>query len=323
MFSRNSLLYELQSEGRDLDQEILLNNVDMELHDAFASRREYLTVEHLHGYKVMLWTNNARVALQTRQTRLVAVTVVKGVLNDILDYMLEGWLFGERESEFTVLGHVPSLKPGEGEIIRAGQDQIRTIGGAMEKIKIRAEARKKGVLLDEFRRGDVSEKAQAVEQASQFKLESKRTIKEERDHQHMLGETETTLRFGVFMMTLNYFRVMTMIKREKKSWGGEVGKNLNTTKHESTRMSAKKAVADLGMTRERLRIVDEERNTLTRAKRLEVVMVKYRIGQERRAEKVQKERREQSRLMQMVVKRNRLEELSVRCIQVRSLGLES
>ena len=60
----------------------------------------------------MLWANNARVALQARQTRLVALTVAKGVVDDILDHMLEGWLFGERESEFTVLGHVPSLKPG-------------------------------------------------------------------------------------------------------------------------------------------------------------------------------------------------------------------
>lgn len=41
------------------------------------------------------------------------------------------------------------------------------------------------------------------------------------DHEHMLNETETTLRFGLFMLALMYFRAMTYLKREKKSWSGE------------------------------------------------------------------------------------------------------
>ena len=175
--------------------------VDEELHDAYATRKEYIEVHHLHGYGVMLWTNNARSALkaryrltlsdilpqtcltyflppssylQARQAHLVAVTVVKEVVDDILDFMLEGWHFGERESAFTMIGYVPSVKPGTttalhplcyppplphtllsipviifspggpGERIRAGQDQIRLIGPAMEKIRARAEAKKQG-----------------------------------------------------------------------------------------------------------------------------------------------------------------------------------
>lgn len=310
-FNRANLIYELQREMKDLNQEIQLNYIDKELHDAYGSRKEYVTVEHLHGYKTMLWTNNARIALQARQSRLIALTVAKGVVDDVLDHMLEGWYFGERESEFTVLGHVPSLQSGKGERIRAGQDQIRTIGAAMEKMKVRAVARKNGILLDEFRRGGTLEKGQEIEWDSQFNLEKERLAKEGRDHDHMLNETETTLRFGVFMMTLMYFRVMTFLKREQVSWGGDE-KELSVTKGKGI---FKKAVTKLTNTKERMRIVDEERNAEARVRRLDTVMIKYRIGEERRRDRAQRLRKEEVRKMVAATIRNRLEVNSVKCLQ--------
>jgi hypothetical protein len=62
--------------------------------------QEYFESKHLHGYSMLLWTNNARKALEARQRNLVAVAVAKDVVDDILDWMLEGWYFGERESQF-------------------------------------------------------------------------------------------------------------------------------------------------------------------------------------------------------------------------------
>ena len=50
-----------------------------------------MEVISLHGYSMMLWTNNARVALEGRQSRMVAFTVAKEAVDDILDWMLEGW----------------------------------------------------------------------------------------------------------------------------------------------------------------------------------------------------------------------------------------
>merc|ERR1712146_373100 len=93
---------------------------------------------------MMLWVNNARVALEARQSRLVAYTVAKEAVNDILDWMLEGWYFGERESSFGALGLVPSLADGNNGYIRAGTDQITAVGATIKKIKQRREKKKKG-----------------------------------------------------------------------------------------------------------------------------------------------------------------------------------
>ena len=70
------------------------------LFDTVLSNQEYFESKHLHGYSMLLWTNNARKALEARQRKLVAIAVAKDVVDDILDWMLEGWYFGERESQF-------------------------------------------------------------------------------------------------------------------------------------------------------------------------------------------------------------------------------
>lgn len=36
-------------------------------------------------------------------------------------------------------------------------------------------------------------------------------------------ETETTLRFTIFLLTLHYFRAMTSLRRQKSVWGGNTG----------------------------------------------------------------------------------------------------
>ena len=77
IFKRLDLLDELAQEIVELERRLHLNDVDKELHDAYASRKEYCEVKSLHGYSMMLWTNNARVALEARQSRLVAYTVAK------------------------------------------------------------------------------------------------------------------------------------------------------------------------------------------------------------------------------------------------------
>ena len=309
VFRKTAVLWDLERERRDLKNEMDLNLVDLELHDAYATRKEYIEVKHLHGYGVMLWTNNARVALKERQVRLVAITVVKEVVDDILDYMLEGWYFGERESAFTMIGYVPTLKPGGRDVrIRAGQDQIRLIGPAMAKIRARAEAKKKGIVLDEFRRGDSIEKAAGIELSSQFALERQNVEKEFKDNDHLLNETENTLRFGLFMMTLMYFRVMSLLRREKSSWNGDDdlgGKG---------RGKGKNGPAPT-MTRERLRMAEEERNTKSRVARMEAAMVRYRIGAKLRHDREEAARKEAIRERQAMMKRKKQEDNAIRLLQ--------
>jgi len=54
--------------------------------------------------------------------------------------------------------------------------------------------------------------------------------RQERDNKHLLDETETTLKFGQFMMTLMYFRAMGFVHREKETWSGESDEISNVKK---------------------------------------------------------------------------------------------
>merc|ERR1711871_37435 len=150
-FKRLELLDELTTEADDLTKRIELDNIDWELHESHNTRGEYMEVKYLHGYSMILWTNNARKALEDRRSRLIALTIANDVVNDILDYMLEGWYFGEMESKYSVAGKVPSIKPGGS--IRAGQDQISASTIAAAKAKKRREDKKNGVVTDQNRRG--------------------------------------------------------------------------------------------------------------------------------------------------------------------------
>lgn len=160
-FRRIDLLEELTNEQFELKRVVELNNVDRELHDCYATRSEYVTVVHLHGYPMQLWTNNARLAMEARQNRLVAQITAKEIADDILDWMLEGWYFGERESDYNVLGYVPSIKK-DGKI-KSGQDQIRSIAEAASKMKKRMDAKKANIILPEAHRGLMLDKAMPIE----------------------------------------------------------------------------------------------------------------------------------------------------------------
>ena len=89
-----------------------------------------------------------------------------------------------------------------------------------------------------------------------------------------MTETENTLRFGLFMMTLMYFRVMALLRREKSSWNGEdeLGGKSNNKGGKGGKGGP---VATI--TRERLRMIEEETNTKARLARMEICMLKYRV----------------------------------------------
>jgi hypothetical protein len=303
VFKRQDLVDELMYEQRELAQRIDLNNIDQELHDAYATRKEYFESKYLHGYSLLLWTNNARQALEMRQSRLCALSVSKEVVDDILDWMLEGWYFGERESQFKVLGYVPTIK-AQGKI-RAGQDQISSVTQVVAKMKTRAENRRKNIATAESTQGVMLEKAWEVEQGSQQKLKELKVARDGNEHEHLLNETETTLKFGIFMLTLMYFRAMTFLRREQKSWSGE-GDEIG--------IKAKGKV-DKVMTDERMRMLDEENRAAARKKKVDIVLARCKVGEARRAEREAAERREAVLRLQAVVRRQRLEQESISCIQ--------
>jgi len=255
----------------------------------------------LHGYAMMLWTNNARQALQARQSRLVAYAVAKDAIDDILDWMLEGWFFGERESSYNILGNVPTIKK-DGPI-KSGQDQFQGVGAAISKIKKRNDAIKKGVVLDESRRGLMIEKSKEVEEDAQLRLVTLKVARDGNAHEHNLNETESTLKFGLFMLTLMYFRAMVFLRRDKKSFSGEDDDVSNT-----------KGKGKL-LTNERMKMLSEESRAVARKKKVDAVLQRSKVGEQRKRDREAAERREAIFRLQAIVKRQKLEVDSICSIQ--------
>lgn len=299
-FRRKDLLTELTGEYADLERRLRLDNIDRELHDAYASRKEYIEVRHLHGYGTMLWTTNARKALEAERTRLLSVTMAKDVIDDILDWMLEGWYFGERESAHNVLGYVPSINPNG--IIFAGQDQLKASSAAVSRVGHRVKLKKQGVIMPMTLGGTMREKAQSIEDASQIRRAEQVVAKEGSDHKKILDETESTLRFGLFMLTLMYFRAMTYLSREQKSWAG-VGDSPDGG-------NGKKR-----QTQERVRMLAENSKAAARKKRLEAIMRRCLVGEQRRKEREDAERKDSLLRLQAAVKRQKLEVEAVGLVQ--------
>lgn len=302
VFKRNDLLNELNFESNQIELRMDLDRIDKELHDAYASRKEYFESRHLHGYTILLWTNNARVALEQRQNRLIALIISQEVVDDILEDMLEGWVFGERQSNYRVMGHVPTIKK-DGNI-RAGQDQITTVVSVVSKMRKRAELRRQGMVLDEEKRGKMMEKSYEIELQAQDKKEKLKIAREGNEHEHLLNETEQTLRFGLFMLSLMYFRAMTFLKREQRSWAGE-----------DDEIGIKKDKINKFMTDERMRMLDEENRVKQRKKKIEMILGKCKVGDARRKERELNERKEAIQRLQAVVRRQRLELMSIVIIQ--------
>ena len=72
-----------------------------------------------------------------------------------------------------------------------------------------------------MRRGKMLEKAQEIDINSTESRQRLKVARNKNEHEHLLNETEITLKFGIFMITLMYFRAMTFLKREQRSWAAQ------------------------------------------------------------------------------------------------------
>lgn len=109
-FRKTELIEDLTCEQNNIRHTLKLHFVDQELHDAHRTSSEHFECVALHGYRTYLWTADARVALEREHNRLVARLVATDIVHNILDWMLEGWHFGERPSRHKVVGYVPSMQ---------------------------------------------------------------------------------------------------------------------------------------------------------------------------------------------------------------------
>lgn len=111
-FRRVDFIEELSSEQKQLRHMMKLHFIDEEFHEANRTPKQHIESIALHGYRTFLWTKDARVALEREHSRLVARVVAVEVAHEILEWMLEGWHFGERPSQRATLGSVPSKQVG-------------------------------------------------------------------------------------------------------------------------------------------------------------------------------------------------------------------
>jgi hypothetical protein len=118
---RLDLVFELTFELQGLRSMLRLNDIDRELHAIYAAPKdEFVSTQVLHGYPAQLWRGNALIQLEAESSRIVSRQIVGEVLSDILDWMYEGWYFGEIKSAASLAGYVAvmnkarALRPFEG-----------------------------------------------------------------------------------------------------------------------------------------------------------------------------------------------------------------
>lgn len=109
-FRRIELIEELSSEQKHLRYMLKLHFIDHEFHEVNQTTCEHIESVALHGYRTFLWTKDARIALEREHSRLVARSVAIEITDYILEWMLEGWHFGERQSRHEAMGYVPSIR---------------------------------------------------------------------------------------------------------------------------------------------------------------------------------------------------------------------
>ena len=288
--TREDAEHELQWELEYTFKLVKLHDIDKELHYAYSVREDYVETVVLHGFKQMQWTKNVIVALERERNKIIALQVSLEIVDDILQWMLEGWYFGERESKLPAMGYVPSLKK-DGPI-RVHEAHLLSQGGFADR---GGEAEQRGAPED---------KLAIIAKDAALTIEKKKAIRAGSDQDHLLKQTETNLKFGIFSLTLQYFRAMTLVRRQYETWSGR-----------KAAMALEGKAPPREVTAER-EMMEKEQNMLKlRLKKAQDADAKAQLGRERRSKRIQKERDKQRQNMLLMVRRRNLEKAGATKIQ--------
>lgn len=212
---REDIYQEVLNEIKSWERHLLLDKVDSELHACHITKELQFETTALHGFTQSQQTKKVKIALEREHNRLVSVITCHEVVEDVLEGMLEGWVFGERVSERKALGFVPSIK-------RSGPISFYDLR-LMDKAKDVNEIQKQRD--DEHMKTRIiAQKGQSSEEYVPLSVEdvekptNERAIKKGSRQEHELNETENALRFGLFCMTFMYFRGLSLLKRQQDMW---------------------------------------------------------------------------------------------------------
>ncbi|RLN72423.1 hypothetical protein BBJ28_00015214 [Nothophytophthora sp. Chile5] len=258
---KSDLFDELTLELKIWDKNLRLKAVDQEFHETFRSKNEFFETQALHGFRQIQHKDKVQVALQREHNLLVAHLTAYEVVEDVLESMLEGWAFGERESDRQVLGFVPSLKR-EGPLT---MQDLRRFEQDRRILQVRQDIRQEQL---QNAQGLPSDKWQPIEVDAFQVNRSKKAVQKGSDMDKSLTETENALKFGLFCMTLMYFRGLALLKKQKTVW------SLSAVKQRVAEQTSKSA--------ERLRMDKEKRNVELRGRKAALYDEKARNGQARK-----------------------------------------
>ncbi|KAL3661511.1 hypothetical protein V7S43_013271 [Phytophthora oleae] len=258
---KSDLFDDLTLEVKIWEKNLRLKAVDEEFHETFRSKNEFFETQALHGFRQIQHKSKVQVALQREHNVLVAHLTAYEVVEDVLESMLEGWIFGERESERQVLGYVPSLKR-EGPLT---MQDLRRFEQDRRILQVRRDIHEEQL---QNAQGLPSDKWKPIEvEAFQVNL-TKKAVQKGSELDKSLTETENALKFGLFCMTLMYFRGLSMLKKQKSVWSVSAAK--------------RRVAAEPPKSAERRRMDKEKQNVQLRARKAAFYDEKARIGQARK-----------------------------------------
>lgn len=212
---KSDLFEELTSERKRWATHLRLQAVDAEFHATFQCKEPYFETSALHDFTQIQHTDKIQRALHREHNSLVAQIAGAEVVEDVLEAMLEGWVFGERESERAVLGFVPSLKRDGPltmfDLRRLDREQHEENDKRQreQQAEMDASANAQGLPRDKWA---------PIEVQAFARQEERKVVQQGSALDKSLTETEQALRFGIFCMTLMYFRGLALLKKQRTTW---------------------------------------------------------------------------------------------------------
>uniref|UniRef100_K3WCB9 Uncharacterized protein n=1 Tax=Globisporangium ultimum (strain ATCC 200006 / CBS 805.95 / DAOM BR144) TaxID=431595 RepID=K3WCB9_GLOUD len=258
---KSDLFDEVTLELKVWDKNLRLRAIDDEFHRTFRTKEPYFETQALHGFPQTQLRDKVQVALAREHNVLVANLIAYEVVEDILECMLEGWVFGERESERKALGFVPSFKRDgpltmhDLRMLEQQTQQRRMEEEEQQALQNGDAAHVQGILLDKWK---------PIEMHAFEVNEHNKAVKKGSKMDKTLTETENALKFGLFCMTLMYFRGLSLLKKQKFVWS-------TTPSKQKSQKSAERARMDL-----------EAKNVALRQKKTELFDAKAQGAQARK-----------------------------------------
>ena len=263
---RKDLLERLSEELRKEQRRERLALVDAELHDAHATTKAFIETKALHGFRQVQWTENVKIALDGERKRLEAEDVAYETVEGILDWMLAGWYFGE----------VATCEPEKTKDFEDSYVLTNFHGNG------RAD------------RGDPREKWLQIAEQSRRAQARRFAVDEVHEVKTKLEDTENVLRFGLFLLTMMYFRAMNLLKKSRFPDASKINHSNLSGITPSTHQAARVA---------------------QRSRAMKAAMAKAAEGERRKQERaLMKQRLERTRLREQLEK-IKLETASARAIQ--------